>query len=101
MMGMSLSKLREWVMDREAWRAAIHGVTKSQTRLNDWTELIRGYYYRTIIDSPTRESISPQNGELYGLIQPVVLLILTGVPGNESFIQEEFFKGSKRMESLS
>ena len=38
-MGMSLSQLRELVMDREAWRAAIHGVTKSQTRLSDWTEL--------------------------------------------------------------
>ena len=34
-MDMSLSELREMVMDREAWRAAIHGITKSQTRLSD------------------------------------------------------------------
>ena len=36
---MSLSELRELVMDREAWRTVIHGVTKSQTRLSNWTEL--------------------------------------------------------------
>ena len=39
-MGMSFSKLREFVMGREAWRAAIHGVAKSWTRLSDWTEPI-------------------------------------------------------------
>ena len=40
-MDVSLSELRELVMDREAWRAAIHGVAKIWTQLSDWTELIQ------------------------------------------------------------
>ena len=40
-MDVSLSELRELVMDREAWRAAIHGVTNSRTQLSNWTELRR------------------------------------------------------------
>ena len=44
-MHMSLSKLRELVIDREAWHAAVHGVTKSRTRLSDWTELREKSYF--------------------------------------------------------
>ena len=39
-MDMGLGELRELVMDRDTWRAVVHGVTKSQTRLSYWTELI-------------------------------------------------------------
>ena len=48
-MGMSLSKLRELVMDRETWRTAIHGVTKSWTRLSDWTDWLTDFIYNVFL----------------------------------------------------
>ena len=62
LMDVSLSELREMVTDRKAWRAAIHGVAKSRTRLSDWTELNKqnarisvftGEFYQTFRENIT------------------------------------------------
>ena len=51
LINMSLGRLWELVMDREAWRATVHGVTKSQTWLSDWTELIPGHILKGLLET--------------------------------------------------
>ena len=60
-MGMSLSKLWEILKDREAWCAAVHGITKGQTRLSDWTAITHG---RINFPKRTKTIFSVPQGDL-------------------------------------
>ena len=61
-MDMGLGGLQELVMDREAWRAAIHGVTKSQTQRSNWTEL------KTLV----KETEDDTDGKIYSVLSNIV-----------------------------
>ena len=58
-MGMSLSKLWQFVMDREAWHAEIHGVAKSRTRLSNRTELKNTTFYFCLMHDPGGSGLVP------------------------------------------
>ena len=69
-MDMGLSELQELVMDRESWRAAIHGVAKSQTWLSDWTELKLKFHFPDHIS--TCDSL-PKHNENILILKQIVM----------------------------
>ena len=66
-MDMSLCELRELVMNRDAWRAAIHGVAKSRTRLSDWSELThqKSFFFPVSKNIWSKQTCNLQNDWLY------------------------------------
>ena len=76
-MGMSFSKVQELVMDREAWHAVIHGVTRSRTQLSNWTELITNWRVYNSTDNTSKRVffLPPSDVYVRSLLYPFYTLI--------------------------
>ena len=95
-MDMSLSELRELVMDREAWRAVIHGVTKSRTWLSDWTELrpIRAIIIALELKGQSHQGKIRVSKEMVFPGKSWEIILETGTDVLGQYLEDDFFSNT-------